>query len=94
MLDEFDVPNVEEIILDCGEPEIIASWNRIKAEIVTDGKSDKVKSIKDCPHRWKAVIDNKKHNMGVDWCYWCGSIRIIGNDGKEGTEDIRNPSLR
>ena len=78
MLDEFDVPNVEEIILDCGEPENIASWERIKKEIVID----KVEPIIDCPHRWKPIVGDTQYK-GIDWCYWCGSVRITRNDGKE-----------
>ena len=44
-------------------------------------------SFEPCPHRWKPVVGENKIDRGVDWCYWCGSIRIMC-DGKE---DIRSP---
>ena len=33
MLDEFDVPNVEEAVIAYGDPDVLKSWKRVKAQL-------------------------------------------------------------
>jgi hypothetical protein len=75
MLDEFDVPNVEEAVEAMSDEATSESWERIKIELMADTQTTVVQQLNDAVTLLCEALDAHR-GQNVDAWFWANVDRV------------------